>query len=137
MKIADVSKWQGAVNWKKAAKELSFVILRASCGSGMDSRFLENVEGCRKNGIPFGVYHYVMAGNANDACKEASYFVQCVEKASTAPKFYIADIEYKAQNEETTEEVCVAFLETLRAKGCEKIGLYINQRWKDPHRRQI
>ena len=82
MKIADVSKWQGAVNWKKAAKELSFVILRASCGSGMDSKFLENVEGCRKNGIPFGVYHYVMAGNANDACKEASYFVQCVEKAS-------------------------------------------------------
>ena len=130
MKIADVSKWQGTINWKKAAKELSFVILRASCGSGMDSKFLENVEGCRKNGIPFGVYHYVMAGNANDACKEASYFVQCVEKASTSPKFYIADIEYKAQNEETTEEVCVAFLETLRAKGCEKIGLYINQRYK-------
>lgn len=130
MKIADVSKWQGAINWKKAAKELSFVILRASCGSGMDSKFLENVEGCRKNGIPFGVYHYVMAGNANDACKEANYFVQCVEKASTAPKFYIADIEYKAQNEETTEEVCAAFLETLRAKGCEKIGLYINQRYK-------
>ena len=130
MKIADVSKWQGAVNWKKAAKELSFVILRASCGSGMDSRFLENAEGCRKNGIPFGVYHYVMAGNANDACREASYFVQCVEKASTAPKFYIADIEYKAQTEETTEAVCVAFLETLRAKGCEKIGLYVNQRYK-------
>lgn len=130
MKIADVSKWQGTVNWEKAAKELSFVILRASCGSSMDSRFLENVEGCRKNKIPFGVYHYVMAGTAQAARDEAVHFVHSVDKALIPPEFYIADIEYEAQNEKTTEEVCVAFLETLRTLGCRKIGLYINRRYK-------
>ena len=130
MKIADVSKWQGTVNWEKAAKELSFVILRASCGSSMDSKFLENVEGCLKNRIPFGVYHYVMAGTAQAARDEAVHFVHSVDKALIPPEFYIADIEYEAQNEKTTEEVCVAFLETLRALGCRKIGLYINRRYK-------
>ena len=130
MKIADVSKWQGSIDWEKAAKELSFVILRASCGSGMDSRFLENVEGCLKNRIPFGVYHYVMAGTAQAARDEAVHFVHSVDKALIPPEFYIADIEYEAQNEKTTEEVCVAFLETLRSLGCRKIGLYINRRYK-------
>lgn len=93
MKIADVSKWQGVIDWKKAAKELHFVILRASCGKGIDSRFLENVEGCRKNGVPFGVYHYVMAGTPAEAKEEAEYFVQYVREASVKPNFYIADIE--------------------------------------------
>ena len=117
-KIADISKWQGEVDWKTAAKELEFVILRASCGQDiLDSRYLENVSGCVQNKIPFGAYHYVKAGNAEDAQKEARFFLACVQKATVSPVFYIADIEYEAQTESTTEDVCVAFLKELRAQG--------------------
>lgn len=126
-KIADISKYQGNVDWAKARKELDFVILRASCGSAIDSKYLQNVSNC---GLPFGAYHYVKAGTAEAARTEARFFVDCVKQGEIQPCFYIADIEYEAQTKETTEAVCVAFLDELRALGCKKIGLYINTRYK-------
>lgn len=129
-KIADISKWQGDVDWEKAVTELDLAILRASCGESMDTKYLRNVEGCIQNGVPFGAYHYVKAGTVEDAKKEAQFFVSCANKAAKQPSFFIADIEYEAQTKTTTEAVCVAFLEELRKLGCTKIGLYINTRYK-------
>ena len=48
-KIADISKWQGDIDWSKAAKELDFVILRASCGTSEDSKYEQNVDSCIEN----------------------------------------------------------------------------------------
>lgn len=123
--IADISAYQGNINWELARKELIMCIFRASIGLKEDTKYLKNATEC---GVPYGAYHYVKAGTAEDARKEAEYFVQCANKA--APLFYIADIEENAQNEKTTEPVCVAFLETLQKLGCKKIGLYINNHYK-------
>ena len=129
--IADISKWQGNVDWETASKELEFVILRASCGlDSMDTKYLRNVDGCVRNGVPFGAYHYVKAGTSEDARREARFFVSCAKKAAKQPSFFVADIEYEAQTQTTTEPVCVAFLDELRKLGCAKIGLYINTRYK-------
>lgn len=128
-KIADISKWQGNVNWPEAAKELDFVILRASCGMSEDTKYERNVDACIENGIPFGAYHYVKAGDADAARAEAEAFLKVTASKNRRPVFYIADIEYEAQTKTTTEAVCVAFLQTLRDHCCEKIGLYINTRY--------
>lgn len=129
--IADISKWQGNVDWSAASKELELAILRASCGQDtIDAKYLRNVEGCVQYNVPFGAYHYVKAGTAEEAKKEAQFFVLCANKAAKRPSFFIADIEYEAQTKETTEAVCTAFLSELRKQGCEKIGLYINTRYK-------
>lgn len=128
-KIADISKWQGNVDWSKAAKELDLVILRASCGTSEDTKYERNVNACIENGIPFGAYHYVKAGTAETARKEAEVFLKVTASKARQPAFYIADIEYEAQTKTTTEAVCVAFLQALRDGGCEKIGLYINTRY--------
>lgn len=109
-------------------QELEFVIFRSSIGkTGKDERYLRYTSEC---GIPYGAYHYVQAGTAEDARKEARWFVEYANMARQKPLFYIADIEYEAQNAETTEPVCIAFLEELRKLGCEKIGLYINRKYK-------
>ena len=129
-KIADISVYQGDVDWQKAAQELSFCILRASIGEKSDTKYLRNVDGCIQNNVPFGAYHYVKAGTAEAARAEARYFVNWTNYAPAKPLFYIADIEYEAQNKNTTEPVCVAFLDELRKLGCGKIGLYINTRYK-------
>lgn len=126
-KIADISHYQGAIDWSKARDDLEMAIFRASVGSNADKRYLEYTESC---GIPYGAYHYVKAGTAEAARTEARFFVECANKAKRRPLFYIADIEYSAQTATTTEAVCVAFLEELRKLGCEKIGLYINTRYK-------
>ena len=125
-KIADISHYQGSINWTEARKELSLAIFRASVGMKQDQKYLENTSAC---GIPYGVYHYVKAGTAEEAEQEARFFVESANRAADKPLFYIADIEYKAQTAATTEAVCVAFLEMLRKLGCAKIGLYINTRY--------
>ena len=113
-KIADISHYQGSINWTEARKELSLVIFRASVGMKQDQKYLENTSAC---GIPYGVYHYVKAGTVEEAEQEARFFVESANRAAGKPLFYIADIEYKAQTAATTEAVCVAFLETLRKLG--------------------
>lgn len=128
-KIADISKYQGKVDWKAASGELLFCILRASIGHSEDSEYSANVKGCRENHIPFGAYHYVKAGTREEAEKEARIFLEVTGGAEEAPLFYFADIEAPAQTKETTEEVCTAFAYTLRAFGCAKIGLYINSKY--------
>lgn len=124
-KIADLSHYNGDIDWNKARKELDMVIFRASVGMNADKKYPSYSAEC---GLPYGVYHYVKAGSAEEARKEARFFVECAGKAAKKPGFYIADIEYEAQTKETTEPVCIAFLEELRALGCGKIGLYIGHR---------
>lgn len=126
-KIADISHYQGTIDWSKARQELELIIFRASVGSNADKKYLEYTRDC---GVPYGAYHYVKAGTAEAAQTEAKWFVECANKAAIRPLFYIADIEYEAQTAATTEAVCVAFLEELRALGCGRIGLYINTRYK-------
>lgn len=129
-KIADISKYQGVIDWRKASGELDFCILRASCGEAEDTKFFDNVNGCIQHNVPFGVYHYVKAGTATAAIKEANFFYRTCQRANRQPAFYVADIEYEAQTAETTDTVCIAFINTLHGLGCEKVGLYINTRYK-------
>lgn len=91
-KIIDVSAWQGKIHWKKTALQVDMAILRASCGMAEDERLAENARGCRENGVPFGVYHYLMATNTVRAREEADRFYRAAEPH--APAFWVADVEY-------------------------------------------
>ena len=54
-KIADLSKWQGAIDWSKAARELDFCILRAQYGhEKIDEKYKEYALGCEEHDIPYG-----------------------------------------------------------------------------------
>lgn len=83
----DVSKWQGTINWTKAAKKVSFAIIRCGYGtnkeSNDDSMFLKNVQGCLDNGVPFGVYLYSYGESAKS---EANHVLRTLEAASLSPK---------------------------------------------------
>ena len=127
MKIADISSYQGNIDWTKAREELELIIFRASVGKNKDTKYLSYTKNC---GVPYGAYHYVKAGTDAEAREEAKLFLEAANAAAKKPYFYIADIEYEAQTSKTTEAVCVAFLEELRKAGCKKIGMYINTRYK-------
>lgn len=126
--IADISHHDHPINWDLMRPALDLVIFRASIGKdGKDKKYLQYTAEC---GLPYGAYHYVKAGTAEEAREEAKWFVEFANSAIQRPLFYIADIEYEAQTEKTTEPVCIAFLEELRKLGCKKIGLYINRKYK-------
>lgn len=120
--IADISSYQGDIDWVKARKKLDFIIFRSSVGSKADARYESYAHEC---GVPYAAYHYVKSGSEAEARAEAEFFVRCANKGT--PVFYVADIEYTTQTKVTTEAVCVAFLQRLRELGCKRVGLYIGQ----------
>ena len=55
MKIADISHYQGDINWDLVRQELGLCIFRASVGQNKDSKYIDNAKNCN---LPFGAYHY-------------------------------------------------------------------------------
>ena len=117
--IIDISKWQGNIDFKKLKKEVSLVIVRASCGSDKDAKFDEYATAMIENRIPFGVYCYSYAGTVEKAKDEAQKLVSYADKYD--PLFYIVD----AEEAKITTEAIKAFAEELREQTSERIGCYV------------
>lgn len=59
----DVSKFQGAIDWKRVANDenIQFVYIKASEGaSSVDARYKENFSKAKKAGLKVGSYHYFL-----------------------------------------------------------------------------
>ena len=83
IKGSDVSKWQGAIDWAKAAGDgVKFAMIRLGYGGkngaacGVDNFYQKNVEGALANGIAVGCYFYSYALNVEGAKKEAAFVIQ-------------------------------------------------------------
>lgn len=115
----DVSRWQGVIDWRAAAEEIDFVMIRAAYGKSEDIRFKQNIEGALAAGIDVGAYLYSIASSEEEALEEAEYF-----KSLLAPYklTYPAalDVEDRAQSglgrKELTDLV-LAFADSLRKAG--------------------
>lgn len=122
-KIADISKWQGTIDFSKAKNELDLAIIRVQYGSTtIDAKYKEYVAGCKKYGIPFGHYAYARFVNIADAKVEARDFLARADKDA---KFLVVDVE-----EQTCKKVSdlvpatQAFIDYLKANSNKKVGLY-------------
>lgn len=124
MKIADISVYQGNIDWEKARQELELIIFRASIGNNPDKKYVQNAKDC---GIPFGVYHYFKASTTKEAAEEAKVFYKYATQDDLKPLFFCPDIEYKTQTSSNTKSICETILFTLKQLGAKKVGIYISQ----------
>ena len=95
LKGIDVSYHQGRIDWKKVKNAgIQFAMLRAGYGkNNLDKQFHNNANGCRTNGIPFGVYWFSYAYTVEMARQEARYCVAAIEQYEVQyPVCY--DLEY-------------------------------------------
>lgn len=67
----DVSKWQGAIDWKLVKPNIDFAILRANYGKYYDTRLERNAKECEKLDIPYGLYVFSTAETINQVIDEA------------------------------------------------------------------
>lgn len=77
----DVSKHQGAIDWKKVKSSgVQFAMLRAGYGSDRTSQddecFLANVAGCEAVSLPWGAYLYSYAMSIGEAKSEAAHLLR-------------------------------------------------------------
>lgn len=133
----DVSHHQGKIDWEKVSKsDIDFVIIRCGYGNNIasqdDKYFAQNVAGCEKYNIPYGIYIYSYALNKSDAKSEADHVLRLIKATGAKPSYPIyIDYEDSSQNGLTAKQLgdfATAFFNKTIAAGY-KAGVYANLNW--------
>lgn len=136
----DVSQWQGEIDWARAkAAGVQFAIIRCGYGTAergdIDTQFLANVNGCRENGIPFGIYLYAIARDASEATAEANRTLELLNAAGITPDELKYPVYYdmesdnqKATDATTRGDMAENFCYTLSEAGFTP-GIYASHYW--------
>lgn len=86
--IIDVSEHNGKIDWKRVAPHIDGAIIRIGygqdCTSQDDKKAEENIQGCRENGIPYGIYLYSYADTPAKIPGEIAHMQRWLDK--TNPK---------------------------------------------------
>ena len=91
--MIDVSSWQGDVDWAKAkADGVEGAIIRLGYGWGnyADAKAQRNINECKRLGIPFGIYWYSYAYDANCARAEGNDVAAKLRQMGVSPN----DLKY-------------------------------------------
>lgn len=131
MRVIDVSEHNGTINWEAVkAAGIQGAIIR--CGYGMDmtsqddKQWSRNVLECERLGIPYGVYLYSYADNADKARSEAQHVLRLIKgRKLSFPVYY--DLE-QAGIEGAAVANAKIFGDLIEAAGywC---GVYYNKDW--------
>lgn len=126
MKVIDVSKHNGAVDWIKVRSSgVDGVIIRAGFGklaSQKDVMFEADYRGAAEAGLHIGAYWYSYAVNASEAVQEANAFLECIKgKKFDLPVYF--DIEEETHvklGKRVCTEIVTAFCNVI-----EKAGYFV------------
>ena len=124
----DISHNNGIVDWNRVAKQnvpvVDFAILKATEGATtVDKKFAINAEGCIKNGIRWGAYHFAtwnMKDVVADARQEAAHFISRVKSVGKPDLPMVLDVETNKPLTLTRKEVLLfitTFVQELVAAG--------------------
>lgn len=133
----DISKHNGDINLEPYRGQ--FVIIRAGYGNfTKDEKFDRNVSECKRLGIPFGVYLYSYALNADGAKAEAEALLKILEPIKNDIKvgvwFDMEDADgYKKKHgfkftHENISAICYEFAKTIEDAGYYS-GIYTALSW--------
>lgn len=136
-KIADVSQYQGNINWSKASKDLRMTIIRVKHGNPGDSDYRidpkrdVNANGAHKYGTPFGQYDYTEFNSTADAVNDARQFYALSNKNA---KFYALDNEHRVSGVKGHEQTYVnAWYNTMRTLTKKPLVYYSYQSFVREH----
>ena len=132
----DVSRYQGEIDWQAVASDgVAFAMIKALQGAKLiDKRFAQNAAGAASAGIPFGVYVYSKARNAEEASAEAEAALALTNGLELSYPIAI-DVEsahFLDMEEEERGEAITAFCSAVRAAGRIPM-LYSNKDWLTNH----
>lgn len=137
-KIADISQYQGNINWSKASKDLKYAIIRVQHGSKGDKGYMvdsarnTNANGAYKYGVPFGQYMFAQFTSVKDAQQEAKDFYK---RSNAHTKFFVLDEEQRMSSATSSEQTYVnAWLKTMRGLTNKPLILYSGEYYATAHK---
>ena len=136
----DVSEWNREIDWDAVKNDgIKYAIIRVGYGddyySQDDDYWERNVSECERLGIPFGVYIYSYAKNADMAASEANHVLRLIEGHDLAYPVYF-DMEDASQLNATggDPDALAAIAQTFCGKIQDAgyaVGVYANKYWFD------
>lgn len=128
--LIDVSEHNGTINWEEVKKHIDGAIIR--CGYGIDQanqddkQWARNAAECERLGIPYGVYLYSYATNAERAKSEAQHVLRLIKGRKLSYPVYF-DMEEKGTESVAVENAKI-FGDMIEEAGywC---GVYYNKDW--------
>lgn len=128
----DVSKYQGAINWKKVAatKKVAFVYVKATEGTTIqDPNYKANIKGARDAGIPVGSYH--LYSSKTTAYQQFENFKSVVKKddQDLIPVLDIEAYHSKGLNMERVDKL----LELMEKEYGAKPMIYTSEKVVEDH----
>ena len=131
----DVSGYQKDIDWRKVKDAgIDFAILkigninaRETDGWYTDSYFQRNVTECERLGIPYGVYAYSYAKNADEAVKGADHIIALLKGHNPTLPVYL-DLEDDSIKDTDHASIAKAFCNTISAAGYTP-GIYASASW--------
>ena len=131
----DASGYQKDIDWQKVKDAgIDFAILkigninaRETDGWYTDSYFQRNVTECERLGIPYGVYTYSYAKNADDAVKGADHIIALLKGHNPTLPVYL-DLEDNSIKDTDHAAIAKAFCSTISAAGYAP-GIYASASW--------
>ena len=131
----DVSGYQKDIDWQRVKDAgIDFAILkigninaREPDGWYTDSRFQRNLSECERLGIPYGVYAYSYAKNADDAVKGANHIIALLKGHKPTLPVYL-DLEDNSIKDTDHASIAKAFCNTISAAGYTP-GIYASAGW--------
>ncbi|WP_125580813.1 GH25 family lysozyme [Levilactobacillus cerevisiae] len=136
-KVADISQYQGNINWSKASKDLKYAIIRVQHGSKGDAGYMVdtkrnvNANAAYKYGVPFGQYMFAEFTSVKDAQQEAKDFYK---RSNSHTKFFVLDEEKRMSSATSSEQTYVnAWLKTMRSLTDKPLVMYAGEYYANAH----
>ena len=136
--VIDVSSWEHTIDWqaaKNAGVEGAIIRLSYGWGNGFDAQALRNINECKRLGIPFGIYIYSYAYDANTGAAEGSDVVSLLRKAGVNPGDLSYPVYYDLEkwtwtghtpptNPSTYDSIVNAWYGKLKSAGYNNLSVY-------------
>ncbi|PWG65918.1 1,4-beta-N-acetylmuramidase [Bifidobacterium callitrichidarum] len=136
--VIDVSEWQHTIDWaaaKAAGVEGAIIRLSYGWGNGFDKQALRNISECKRLGIPFGVYLYSYAYDADGAAGEGQGTVDLLRQAGVSPNDLSYPVYYDLEQWSWTghvpptdpsvyDDIVNAWYRQLRNAGYTNLSVY-------------
>lgn len=139
LRVVDVSEHNGYNDWNAAkASGVDAAILRIGFGTGnVDDKFENNLSGCKNAGMPFGIYAFSYADNADAARGEAYWNCTLMERFGVGKDIpFFIDLEewswkgsdgrphYSPTSRNTYDSIVRAYVGALNSKGYWNVHVY-------------
>lgn len=128
--IADISSWQKSryIDYERLVKSVRGVILRCAYGLDKDTEFEGHYRRLSSLGMPLGVYHFPLDGNAN---AQVDLFGECIEG-----KYFelggAVDVEHPPRPDRLSKATVDTFITGVRSRLDAKLAVYTTlYKWRE------